>query len=199
MSEKPILDLERASQMSNAELAAKLFDGQHRIVGNISQWRAANPERYSAIRQLAKDTNRVGQTVHDKLQAVREKWDSEKNKTMTARQVHALAEFSSPEVVKAVTAAQALDWKTTDPARYVQYRIAGATLGVFPQSILDKLNPPDEPGDDGTLHEIPTTVAERLNLDPTLRLTRVGLDRALHAFADSVAKEKAAQEAAKQA
>ena len=62
--EKPIFFLseQTAAKLSDQELAAKLFSGEHKIVGDLSGWKRQNEARYRTVRQIVQDEGRLGQS-----------------------------------------------------------------------------------------------------------------------------------------
>lgn len=66
--ERPVFDLARAGSASDETLAAAIFGGKHRIVGNLSQWKADNSSRYTAVRQIAQAAGRVGESPEQRAQ-----------------------------------------------------------------------------------------------------------------------------------
>jgi hypothetical protein len=134
--------------------------------------------------------------AHENGVAIRRKWDDDAKaeSTMTAAQIEAVTEFSQAQF-EAVSATEATDMKRDASARYRLYRIAGATHGKLPRSILETLNIADAVGtDDELLQPIPGAVAEKLGLDPTMKVNKVGMDRALQSYADKIVAEKLAEQ-----
>lgn len=61
--ERKIFDLSTANRLTDAELTERLFSGQYRYIGNLSQWAKENSERYSACRKLRQDDGLLSKTV----------------------------------------------------------------------------------------------------------------------------------------
>jgi len=122
---------------------------------------------------------------------LKQQWAEQKNPTLTSRQVQSVTRFPKANF-REITGEQATKMKREDPEGYKLYRIAGATHGFIGKEILDQLNVADS-GDDGTLYEIPEAIREKLNLEPSLRLTRAGLEKAGAAYADQCVREREAQ------
>ncbi len=149
-----------------------------------------NPEVYEAGRR---DQIRLGlrhASVREQNQAIRLKWDKEaaSKGSLTAAQVAAIAEYPEPKC-KAMTASQAQELKTTDPARYQRYRLAAATFDILPKSLLDTINVPDQVVENEILQTIPSVVAAKLNIDPSLKLSKVGMDRAMQEYDRKVVED----------
>src|SRR6266853_5719307 len=92
-----------------------------------------NPALFQAGRRDQIRLGRRAPNAHEKGQAIRSGWDGDalREGSLTQAQVQALAEFSL-EQLKAISGTQVQEMKTSDPARYQLYRIAGATRGVLP-------------------------------------------------------------------
>jgi hypothetical protein len=152
---------------------------------NREVWEAG---RRDQLRLKLRDPN-----AHERALAVKAKLDADKASegSLTAAQIVAVDEFPV-EKVKALTATEITNMKNSDQAKYDRYRLAAATHGVLPASLIDKLNTPDKLEENEVLQPIPAMVAERLNLDPTLWLSKVGLDKALVEYGNRVAQEQIA-------
>jgi len=148
-----------------------------------------NPELYQAGRRDAIRLGLRAPSAHEQGLAIRAKWDADKQNegTLTSAQIAAVTEFSK-EQVRSLSGTQITELKVNDPAKYQRYRLAAATHGVLPASVLDKLNVADVLAPDETLQPIPAVVAEALNLDPTLKVSSAGMDRALREYAQITAK-----------
>ena len=130
--EKKIFNLSTATELSDKELSSVLFDGSHRVVGNLSQWAAANPARYQVARQLAKDHGRIGTTAHEKLVEVRDGWNKDAGPRQYAEETF-LSRGRWPEsVAKAtLTDGKALtDLQRDDPRAYAQLILAATSYGL---------------------------------------------------------------------
>jgi hypothetical protein len=67
--ELKIFYLDTAASLSDAELSQRFFSGQYRIIGNLSLWQKANPQRYDAVRKVTKESGTLGSTYNEQLMA----------------------------------------------------------------------------------------------------------------------------------
>jgi hypothetical protein len=65
--EPTIFYLDTAAKLSDAELSERLFSGQYKIVGNLSLWQKANPQRYDAVRLLTKERGLLASSASEQL------------------------------------------------------------------------------------------------------------------------------------
>jgi hypothetical protein len=154
-----------------------------------------SPELFEAGRR---DQIRLGlrhPNVHERNLALKAKWisDAAKEDSLSAAQIAATTAYPEP-VCREMTAAQVLDLKKTDSSKYDQYRLAAATFKILPESLLEKLNVADVVSPDEVLQPIPAAVAAALNLDPSLKVSKVGMDRALQEYANKMIAEAANKE-----
>jgi len=178
------LSLENAKEHSQKVFGPK---GNAALAQKIKK---EDPAQYASLRRDAVKQRLLEPTRKEQAAVLKQQWKELEHPKLTSIQVEAIDMFPKA-TFKAVTAEEAQRMKKEDPATYKLFRIAGATHGFLSQDILQQL--PADSGDDGTLYEIPAAFRERLNLEPSLRLTRAGLERAGKAYADSFVKE--AQEA----
>jgi hypothetical protein len=150
-----------------------------------------DPALYDSLRRDAVKLKLLEPTSKEEAAALKKQWADLENPVLTSAQIESVAIFPI-EAYQAVTGEQATKMKREDPAKYRLFRIAGATHGFLGKEILDRLNVADS-GDDGTLYEIPEAIREKLNLEPSLRLTRAGLERAGAAYAEQCVREREAQ------
>jgi hypothetical protein len=170
---------------TSREYAAKLLSS-----GTFAmQEKRTNNELYQAARRDQIKLGLRAPNAHEVGQGIRQQWDRDKASegTLTSAQIAAVTEFSK-EQVRSLTGTQITELKVNDPAKYQRYRLAAATHGILPTSVLDKLNVADVLAPDETLQPIPAVVAEALNLDPTLKVSSAGMDRALREYAQITAK-----------
>jgi hypothetical protein len=152
-----------------------------------------NPELVEAARR---DQIRLGlrdANIHERLSQVRRGWDADQARsgTLTAAQVDATVTYPLAKI-KAMPASEVLRLKNEQPQEYAKYRLSAATLGHLPASVLEQVNTPEPVEVNEPLQAIPALVAEKLGIDPTLRVTKAGLDKALESYGNAVAAEKIA-------
>jgi hypothetical protein len=151
--------------------------------------------QYDSLRRDAVKLGLLEPTSKELGAAVRKIWDDAKNPELTAQQVEAITTFPK-ETFKQISGDTVNRWKRENSPKYGLYRLAGATHGFFNHELVGQLNIADSEND-GTLYEVPTAIREKLNLEPSLRLTKAGLERAGAAYAQRCLEEerqKAAQE-----
>jgi hypothetical protein len=61
------LNTETAAKLSDAELSARFFSGQYKIVGNLSRWQKENPQRYEAVRRVTQESGTLGSSAREQL------------------------------------------------------------------------------------------------------------------------------------
>jgi hypothetical protein len=175
-----------------------LTDGKFAMLEKKSHPELVQAARRDQIKLKLRDPNQ-----HEIGQALRQSWDKEARDagSLSAAQVTALSDFPTKAAIQSIPADVVVKMKNSDQAsereKYNRYRLASATLGVIDPALVAKLNTPDTVEANEVLQQIPTAAAEKLNLDPTLRLSKVGMNKVMEQFANKVIEEvKAATEGA---
>src|ERR1700747_401600 len=127
--ERKIYNLDQAHKDTDEKLAEVLFgSGNYKIVGSTTDFKNKNPERYKAIREIARvGMNRVGTPIREQIA---QQFGPKEPRRLSTQELHARLRNSRAEDGRfyrsdyAGSADNLQKIKESDPARYALIKLA---------------------------------------------------------------------------